>query len=175
MTFTGGWRRLPLADRCRVRGPNSPSARCTGPSDRHGNLATLFYTMTYGVIPPCVSHTVPRKPNRTRLHYRDRLRTDLDRTSVRDCRLRGQTFTPVSEDLLRRDPVHFSGGIIDLAPDGRPHAPKTAGCITETVGDSHQGYFRLRGGGAMPAQFIRGSDACARLRRTFIESAPEES
>ena len=46
----------------------------------------------------CVPHTVPRNVNRTRLHFRDRLRTNLDRASVRDGRLLGQTATPLREN-----------------------------------------------------------------------------
>ena len=40
----------------------------------------------------------------------------LERTSVRDRRLLGQTFTPVRE-VGRRDSVRLRNGLIDLAPD----------------------------------------------------------
>ena len=41
----------------------------------------------------------------------------LERTSVRDGRLIGQTFTPIRKDTLR-DFVRLRNGLIDLAPDG---------------------------------------------------------
>lgn len=44
---------------------------------------------------------VPCNVYRTRLHFRDRLRTNLDRASIRDGRLLGRTATPVREDVCR--------------------------------------------------------------------------
>ena len=41
----------------------------------------------------------------------------LERTSVRDGRLIGQTFTPIRKDT-RRDPVRLRDTVIDLVPDG---------------------------------------------------------
>ena len=41
----------------------------------------------------------------------------LERTSVRDGRLIGQTFTPIRKDT-RRDSVRLRDTVIDLVPDG---------------------------------------------------------
>ena len=69
----------------------------------------------------------------------------LKRTSVRDGRLFGQTFTPVREDT-RRDSVRLRDGVIDLAPNRigvgvRPRLhPRTA----QTVVRGNQGNLLLR-------------------------------
>ena len=115
--------------------------------DRHGNHATLFYTMTYGVIPPCVPHTVPRKPNRTRLHYRDRLWTDLDRTTVRDCRLRRQTFTasprgpaaPGPRSLQRRHHRARAGRAAACAQDCKGASRRRSEILTKATSASGAG------------------------------------
>ena len=69
------------------------------------------------LLPACVARAVPLNVNETRLHHPSRLRTNLERTSVRDRRLLGQTFTPVRK-VGRRDSVRLRNGLIDLAPDG---------------------------------------------------------